>query len=126
MDTTLSKRYRFRPFSTRLLRFWVPPNVPLLLLRMARIDLHLEWKLFYITQQEHFVEPVSFLLSKTKRRIYSYGTRSYSSSYWLDHFNTYRRHFVLSRSLNLSTIFFDPVSKRYTKRRTLPYKHSPS
>ena len=48
------------------------------MLRMARIDMDLEWKSFDVTLQEHFVEPaVPFSISKAKRRIYNYGTRSY-------------------------------------------------
>ena len=48
------------------------------MLRMSRIDMDLEWKSFDVTLQEHFVEPaVPFSISKAKRRIYNYGTRSY-------------------------------------------------
>ena len=42
------------------------------MLRMARIDMDLEWKSFDVTLQEHFVEPaVPFSISKAKRRIYN-------------------------------------------------------
>ena len=68
------------------------------MLRMARIDMDLEWKSFDVTLQEHFVEPaVPFSISKAKRRIYNLA-HGVTSAFWLDHFNAYRRHFALSRS----------------------------